>query len=71
MSGNYPAGVTDNDPYFNDDPEGEYQEQPCGLCGDTGEVKASREMALDAGDPELEGQNIACWVCAERENDGD
>lgn len=22
MSGNYPAGVTDNDPYFNSDPEG-------------------------------------------------
>jgi hypothetical protein len=24
---NYPPGVTDNDPYFNDDPEGKYSEE--------------------------------------------
>ncbi len=26
---NYPAGVTDSDPYFNDDPDGVCQESCC------------------------------------------
>jgi hypothetical protein len=57
---NYPSGVSDND--FNDDPDGEHQE--CQNCGGTGiEGYATREMALDAGDPSLEGQPVACRFC--------
>jgi len=58
---NYPAGTTDSDPYFNDDPDGEAQ---CGNCNGTGIAGyATHEMALDAGDPSLEGQPVACWFC--------
>lgn len=39
------------------------RQKPCGFCDGTGKVHASREMALDAGDAQLEGAAIACWFC--------
>lgn len=39
------------------------RQKPCEFCEGTGKVHASREMALDAGDAQLEGVAITCWFC--------
>lgn len=61
---NYPAGVTDNDEHFDLPSAGDDVCQNCGGTGIAG--YATREMALDAGDVQLEGQPVTCPFCAER-----
>jgi hypothetical protein len=63
MAGNYPEGVTDNDPYF-DLPNAHEDEDVCRNCDGSGIAGyATREMALDAGDTQLEGQPVTCPFC--------
>jgi hypothetical protein len=63
---NYPAGVTDNDPHF-DLPDA--HESVCQNCNGTGIAGyATHEMALDAGDAQLEGQIVACPFCETKGN---
>lgn len=50
--------------YSERNPKGRYSivpiSDPCPVCNDTGEARVTREMALDAGDPELEGTLTSC-----------